>query len=98
MIRTLMSGEDGSGTVLVVSADPELRVAVGGFVAALGREIQELVGAVHRVDPPRIRGVRVEHPALLVPDEDACPLAVLEARLGSVVEDGCVAGKLLWSE
>src|SRR5712691_10277218 len=87
-----------SGTVLVVAADPELRVAVRGFVAALGHEVEELVGAVHRVDPPGIGGVRVEHAPRLVPGEDADPLAVLEAGLRTVVEDGRVAGHLLGRE
>jgi hypothetical protein len=52
-----MPGKDASGTVLVVAADPELREAVRGFVAALGHEIEELVGAIDGVDAPRIGGV-----------------------------------------
>src|SRR5215469_14273067 len=68
----------GSGAVLVVAANPELRIPAGWLVPALRHEIEELVGAVHHVDPAGVGGVGVEHAALLVAGEDADPLAVLE--------------------
>ena len=68
----------GSGAVLVVAANPELRISVGGLIPAFRDEVEELVGGVRHVDPAGLGGVRVERPAPLVAGEDADPLAVLE--------------------
>src|SRR5580692_114758 len=86
-IRAFWSGLSRSGAVLVVTADPGLGIALGRLVAPPGREVEELIGAVDRVDAAGVRRVRVEHLALSVLDEGADPLAVLQPGRGYVVVD-----------
>src|SRR5581483_1934677 len=46
--------------VLVVVLHPALRV-FRIFITPLGNQIEELIGGVHHVDPPRVAGVGVEN-------------------------------------
>src|SRR6516165_5028361 len=69
-----------SAAVLVVTANPELGVALGRFGAAPGDEIEELVGAVDRVDATGIRRVGVEHLPWPVLDKSTKSFPVLESR------------------
>jgi hypothetical protein len=48
LIPAFRSGLSGSAAVLVMTADPELRIALGRFVAALGGKIEELSTSSYR--------------------------------------------------
>src|SRR5215471_17119047 len=88
-----------SAAVLVVTANPELGVALGRFGAAPGDEIEELVGAVDRVDATGIRRVGVEHLPWPVLDKSTKSFPVLESSgAGAVVVDRLAAGYLVWRE
>src|SRR5580700_10330914 len=87
LFRAFRSGLSGSGGVFVVTAHPELGIALSGLVATPGREVEELVGAVDRVDAAGVGRVGVEHLALSVLGEGADPLAVLQPGRGHVVVD-----------
>src|ERR1700724_649937 len=50
--------------VFIVPPDPKLREVVAGFVAALGHEIEVVVGRIQYVDPARVGRVGVKHSAL----------------------------------
>src|ERR1700741_2814396 len=58
-------------SVLIVPADPLHREIEAVLVAALGHEVEVLVGAVHHVDAARVAGIGVEHLAVLILGEDA---------------------------
>src|SRR5579859_4277170 len=60
-------------TVSVVVAYPVLRAVVSAFIAALGDQVQELVGAVHHVDATCEGGICVEHVPIFVSIEHTDP-------------------------
>src|SRR5258708_7974179 len=65
-----------STIILVVIVNPSLRIFQLVFVAALRCQVQEIVGAVEQINPPRIGGVRVKHRATGVLVERARPFSL----------------------
>src|SRR5262249_20065428 len=65
-----------SAPILVPALDPGHRLRQRGLVAALGLQIEVMVGGVHHVDPTRVARVGVEDGAarVLVEHADAGPL------------------------
>ncbi len=62
--------------VSVVVPDPCLRVWKFLLIAALGNQVEVLIGGVHHVDAARKAGIGMKHRAALVLVERANPLTV----------------------
>src|ERR1044071_1475391 len=81
-----------SGAILVSPAQPRHRVRQVRLVAALGHEIEIMIGSVHHIESAGIAGVGVEYVvSLLVKDADAGELRAGRLLLAEVVGDlaGC---------
>src|SRR5689334_10048598 len=72
-----------SDLVSVVMPDPCLRVWKALLIAALGNQVEVLIGGIHHVNAARKAGIGMKHCAALVPIERANPLTVQGARVRS---------------
>src|SRR5215471_6063033 len=84
-----------SGVVLVMATHPELRIALW-LVASLGREVEQLIGAIDRVDSAGVSRVRVEDLTRLVLEEHTEALAIWHSwlRRAVVIDGGMVRERL----
>jgi hypothetical protein len=82
--------------ISVVVPDPLLRVWQVQLIAALGDQIEVLIGGVHHVDAARKAGIGMKHRAALVLVEHADPLTIGGAGVRSdiVVERRLMVGFL----
>ncbi len=82
---------DQSAVILVVAAQPFLRVVETAFVASLGYEVEIVIRAVQHVDPPRVGRISAKDLAGLVLCENTrrgtrCPISSASVGKGARAE------------